>query len=99
MFYSITNATPGTKTLKKPPLRNGQKISGNVFPTNAVVQNPGQGIRFKQKNWRLNNDRITLQTIPKKLIPKECRTKCLNTLTTYPNMVIPNSKEYETSER
>ena len=50
MFYAITNATPDTKTLKKTPWRNGQKISGNVFPTNAVVQNPGRGRRFKQKH-------------------------------------------------
>ena len=38
------------KTLKKTPLRNGQKISGKVFPRNAVVQNPERGKRFKQKH-------------------------------------------------
>ena len=51
MFYAITNATPDTKNTKKTPLRNGQKISGKVFPSNAVVQNPERGkIKGSSKN-------------------------------------------------
>ena len=51
MFYAITNATPDTKTpKKKKTLRNGQKISGNGFPTNAKLQDPGRGKGFKQKH-------------------------------------------------